>query len=407
MYINRHAEESVRKLADMFGAVLVIGPRQVGKTTMLKRVASKAEYVTLDDPLLLATAIEQSGTFFKDNPPPVFIDEIQYAPKLFPQIKIIIDREKKKGQFFMSGSQQFQLMEHVSESLAGRLGLLTLLGLSMREKQGIEFSEPFLPTDEYFTVRKKNARELSYDEVWANIHRGSMPELSTNENFDWQMFYGAYVKTYIERDVRRLTQVGDEVKFLHFMTVAASCTGQLLNLASLARDVGISPPTAERWLSILVTSNIIYLLKPYSNNITKRTVKTPKLYFLDTGLAAYLTRWNTADVLKNGAMAGAFFETFVLAEIIKSYYNRGILDLPFYFYRDKNMNEIDLLIEDNGILYPLEMKKHADPQKKNVSAFALLDKIPNIKRGSGGVVCMYDNLITLKDSDRAIPMKYL
>ena len=407
MYINRHAEESVRKLAEMFGAVLVIGPRQVGKTTMLKRVASKTEYVTLDDPMLLAAATEQSGTFFKDNPPPVFVDEIQYAPKLFPQIKIIIDREKKKGQFFMSGSQQFQLMENVSESLAGRLGLLTLLGLSMREKQGIEFSEPFLPTAEYFTVRKKNAREISYDGVWAIIHRGSMPELSTNENYDWQMFYGAYVKTYIERDVRQLTQVGDEVKFLHFMTVVASYTGQLLNLASLARDVSISPPTAERWLSILVTSNIVYLLKPYSNNITKRTVKTPKLYFLDTGLAAYLTRWNTVDVLKSGAMAGAFFETFVLAEIIKSYYNRGILDLPLYFYRDKNMNEIDLLIEDNGTLYPLEMKKHADPQKKDISAFALLDKIPNIKRGSGGIVCMYDNLITLKDSDRVIPVKYL
>jgi len=391
----------------MFGAVLVTGPRQVGKTTMLKMVASEAGYVTLDDPLLLAVATEQSGTFFKDNPPPVFVDEIQYAPQLFPQIKIIIDREKRKGLFFMSGSQQFQLMNNVSESLAGRLGLLTLLGLSMREKQGVEFSEPFLPTDEYFAARKKNASEFSYDEVWATIHRGSMPELSTKENYDWQMFYGAYVKTYIERDVRRLTQVGDEIKFLHFMTVAASCTGQLLNLASLARDVGISPPTAERWLSILVTSNIVYLLKPYSNNITKRTVKTPKLYFLDTGLAAYLTRWNTADVIKNGAMAGAFFETFVLTEIIKSYYNRGVLDLPLYFYRDKNMNEIDLLIEDNGTLYPIEMKKYADPQKKDVTSFALLDNIPNVKRGSGGVVCLYDNLITLKDSDRVIPVKYL
>lgn len=407
MYINRHAEESVRKLSSMFGAVLVTGPRQAGKTTMLKKVAEKAGYVTLDDPLLLAAATEQSGTFFKDNPPPVFVDEIQYAPKLFSQIKIIIDRDKKKGQFFMSGSQQFQLMENVSESLAGRLGLLTLLGLSMREKQSVDFSEPFLPTDEYFAARNKSVIELSYDEVWENIHRGSMPELCANKDFDWQMFYGAYVRTYIERDVRRLTQVGDEVKFLRFMTVAASCTGQLLNLASLARDVGVSPPTAERWLSILVTSNIIYLLKPYSNNITKRTVKTPKLYFLDTGLAAYLTKWNTADVLKNGAMAGAFFENFVIAEIIKSYYNKGILELPLYFYRDKNMNEIDLLIEGNGTLYPLEMKKHADPQRKDIAAFDLLNKIPAVKRGPGGVICMYDNLITLKDNDRVIPVKYL
>lgn len=407
MYIKRHAEEAVRKLSKMFGAILVTGPRQVGKTTMLKNVAENATYVTLDDPLLLTTAIEQSGTFFKDNPPPVFIDEIQYAPNLFPQIKIIIDRDKNKGQFFMSGSQQFHMMKNVSESLAGRLGLLTLLGLSMREKQDIGFLQAFLPTDNYFAARRQNSKELPYDDVWYNIHRGSMPELYTNEDFDWQMFYGAYVKTYIERDVHELTQVGDEVKFLHFMTVAASCIGQLLNLASLARDVGISQPTAERWMSILVTSNIVFLLKPYSNNITKRTVKTPKLYFLDTGLAAYLTKWNTPDVLKNGAMAGAFFEAFVISEIIKSYYNKGILELPLYFYRDKNMNEIDLLIEDNGILYPLEMKKHADPQKKDIASFNQLDKIPSVKRGPGGVICLYDNLITLKDNDHVIPVKYL
>jgi len=407
MYIKRHAEEAVRKLSKMFGAVLVTGPRQVGKTTMLKKVIDDAAYVTLDDPLLLTSAIEQSGTFFKDNPPPVFIDEIQYAPNLFPQIKIIIDRDKKKGQFFMSGSQQFHMMKNVSESLAGRLGLLTLPGLSIREKQGIEFSEAFLPTDDYFTARRKSIKELHYDDVWYNIHRGSMPELYTNKDYDWQMYYGAYVKTYIERDVRDLTQVGDEVKFLQFMMVAASHMGQLLNMASIARDVGISQPTAERWMSVLVTSNIVYLLKPYSNNITKRTVKTPKLYFLDTGLAAYLTKWNTPDVLKNGAMAGAFFETFAISEIVKSYYNKGILDLPLYFYRDKNMNEIDLLIEDNGKLYPLEMKKHADPQKKDIAVFSLLDKIPSVTRGPGGVICLYDNLITLKDNDRVIPIKYL
>lgn len=407
MYIKRHAEKAIGQLSRMFGTVLVTGPRQVGKTTMLKNVAKHAAYVTLDDPLLLVAAREQSRTFFKDNPPPVFIDEVQYAPHLFPQIKMIIDQDKKKGQFYLSGSHQFHMMKNVGESLAGRLGLLTLLGLSMREKQGIDFSEAFLPTEAYFTARKQNSKELSYDDVWYNIHRGSMPELYANEDFDWQMFYGAYVKTYIERDVRELTQVGDEVKFLHFMTVAAGSTGQLLNLASLARDVGISQPTAERWLSILVTSNIVYLLQPYANNITKRTVKTPKLYFLDTGLAAYLTKWNTPDVLKNGAMAGSFFETFVISEISKSYYNKGILELPFYFYRDKNMNEIDLLIEDNGILYPLEMKKHADPQKRDIAAFKQLDKIPSVKRGPGGVICLYDNLITLQDNDRVIPVKYL
>ncbi len=320
---------------------------------------------------------------------------------------MLIDKNKKKGQFFMCGSQQFQMMKGVSESLSGRVGLLTLLGLSLRERYEIKDDTPFLPTDEYFAERKKQLPDISYDDVWNIIHRGSMPELCSNPDFNWQMYYGAYVRTYIERDVQDLSEVGDAVKFTRFMTAVAALTGQLVNLASIARDVGISQPTADRWLSILMASNIVYLLKPYSNNITKRAIKTPKLYFLDTGLAAYLTKWNTAEVLKNGAMAGAFFESFVISEIIKSYYNKGIVDPPLYFYRDKDMNEIDLLIEQDGALYPLEMKKHADPQKKDVAAFSMLDKIPDIKRGSGGVICLYDNLITLKGDDHVIPVQYL
>lgn len=407
MYIKRHAEQTVNNLAKMFGAILVSGPRQVGKTTMLQNITRDLSYAALDDLILLASAREESGTFFKDNPPPIFIDEIQKAPELFPQIKIILDRDHKKGQFFMCGSQQFQMMKGVSESLSGRIGLVTLLGFSLRESHNIDFDIPFLPTDDYFSARKQQSADISYDEIWHTIHRGSMPELFDNPDYDWQMFYGAYVRTYIERDVRDLTEIGDTIKFARFMTATAASTGQLLNLASLARDVGISQPTAERWLSILVASNVVYLLQPYFNNITKRAVKTPKLYFLDTGLAAYLTRWNTPDVLKSGAMAGAFFENFVIAEIIKSYYNKGVLEPPLYFYRDKDMNEIDLLIEDGGMLYPLEMKKHADPQKKDVDVFALIDKIPNVKRGPGGVVCLYDKLITLKGNDRVIPIKYL
>ncbi len=406
-YIKRHAESTVQQLSKMFGAILVAGPRQVGKTTMLKEITQNINYATLDDMIMLVSAQEESGTFFKDNPPPVFIDEIQKAPGLFSQIKMIIDQNQKKGQFFMCGSQQFQMMKGVSESLSGRIGLVTLLGFSLREKYGINNNTPFLPTDAYFDERKKELADISYDDIWSIIHRGSMPELSENTDFDWQMFYGAYVRTYIERDVRELSEVGDIVKFTRFMTAAAATTGQLVNLSSLARDVGISQPTAERWLSILVASNIVYLLKPYSNNITKRAIKTPKLYFLDTGLAAYLTKWNSPDVLKSGAMAGAFFESFVISEIIKSYYNKGIIEPPIYFYRDKDMNEIDLVIEENGTLYPLEMKKHADPQKKDMYAFDLIDKIPGVKRGSGGIICMYDKLVTLKDSDRVIPINYL
>ena len=407
MYINRHAEKTVQELAQMFGAVLVAGPRRVGKTTMLAQLTGGMNCATLDDPILRASAEEESGTFFKDNPPPVFVDEIQKAPALFEQIKRFLARDRKKGQFFLCGSQRFKMMKGVSESLAGRIGLVTLLGFSLRESHGIAFDAPFLPTEEYFSQRKLHTADISYDEVWNTIHRGSMPELQENPDFNWQMFYGAYVRTYIERDVRELSEIEDTVKFTKFMVAAAASTGRLLNLSSLARDVGISQPTAERWLAILVASNLVYLLQPYFNNLTKRAVKTPKLYFLDTGLATYLTRWNTPDVLKNGAMAGAFFESFVVSEIVKSYYNRGILDLPLYFYRDKDMNEIDLLIEENGILYPIEMKKHADPQKKDVVAFDLLDKIPNVKRGPGGVICLYDKLITLRGEDKIIPVNFL
>jgi predicted AAA+ superfamily ATPase len=234
-----------------------------------------------------------------------------------------------------------------------------------------------------------------------------MPEMYVDKAQDWGAFYGSFVRTYIERDVRELAQVGDEIKFLKFMTVMASCTGRLLNLAAAARDVGISQPTAERWLSVLVASNIVYLLQPWFNNITKRAIKTPKLYFLDTGLAAYLTRWNTVDVLINGAMAGEFFETFIISEILKSYYNAGVLDAPLYFYRDKDQNEIDLLIWQNGALYPIEIKKNADPKKTDIAAFGQLEKLNGIKRGEGCMICMYDKLITLNGDDKVVPVNYI
>ena len=407
MYRKRLAEVTVNNLSKMFGAILVNGPRQVGKTTMLKKITKDIRYATLDDVIVRASAEEQSGTFFKDNPPPVFVDEIQKAPVLFEQIKMYIDRDNKKGQFYMCGSQQFKMMKGVSESLSGRIGLMTLLGYSLREIKDVDFNAPFFPTDEYFAERKKCLADVDYDEVWNILHRGSMPELCENPDFDWQMFYGAYLRTYIERDVRDLTDIGDIVKFTKFMVAVAAMSGNLLNIASLSRDIGISQPTAERWLSVLVASNIVYLLQPYSNNVAKRAIKTPKVYFLDTGLAAYLTKWTTPEVLKNGAMAGAFFESFIVSEVIKSYYFRGVLEPPIYFYRDKEMNEIDLIIENAGVLHPLEIKKHADPTKKDIEAFSVLDKIPGIVRGNGGVICLYDKLVSLTDKDRIIPVKYL
>jgi predicted AAA+ superfamily ATPase len=407
MYIKRHGADAINKLANTFGAILVTGARQVGKTTLLQATAGNLPYVTLDDPIMLTSANTQSGTFLKDNPPPLVIDEIQYAPNLFPQIKMAIDSKRQNGLFYMSGSQQFKMMKNVSESLAGRLGILNLLGLSLREITGVDFTMPFIPTDDFLDNRRTVVKNVDYLDVWEKIWRGSMPQMYAEPNTDWRMFYGAYVKTYIERDVRDLTQVGDELKFMQFMTVLAGMTGSLLNLASVARNVGVSHPTAERWLSVLTASNIVYLLQPYSNNMLKRAVKTPKIYFLDTGLAAYLTKWSNPDVLRNGAMAGAFWESFVVAEIIKSYYNAGVLDLPLYFYRDKDMKEIDLLINADGILYPIEIKKHADPSLKDAANFSVLDKINGITRGQGVVICGYDKLVSLSENVKCLPITWL
>jgi predicted AAA+ superfamily ATPase len=407
MYIQRHIQKAVSKAEKMFGAILVTGSRQVGKTTLLRNIKPDLPYITLDDPILLASATSEPGTFFKATPPPVVLDEIQYAPSLFPQIKMFLDSTGAKGQFFLGGSQQHHMMKNVGESLVGRIGILNLLGLSLREYNGIDFDLPFRPDDEYLEARKKCAAPLEYKAVWDSIHRGSMPAMSTGEAMDWQMFYAAYAKTYMARDVRDLAQVGDESKFLNFMTAIAAMTGQLLNHASVARDVGASQPTVERWLSILHASNLVYLLQPYHNNITKRAVKTPKIYFLDTGLAAYLTRWNTPEALQNGAMAGAFFETFVVAEILKSHTNAGILEPPLHFYRDKERNEIDLLIQRGQTLHPLEIKKSADPNASDMKAFAALDKIPGVKRGKGGIICLYDRLLPLAGKDMVLPLAFV
>ncbi|MGD9678460.1 MAG: ATP-binding protein [Vulcanibacillus sp.] len=405
-YITRNIETTVNKAAKMFSTVLVTGARQVGKTTLLKNMRSDISYLTLDDPMLLQSAIDEAGSFLKKTPPPLIIDEIQYAPNLFSYIKMAADESGKKGQFFLTGSQQFKMMKNVSESLAGRIGIINLLGLSLREIKNDNFNESFVPTEEFFARRKLSAKQSDYNEIWKVIQKGSMPAMYADE-LDWQMFYAAYTKTYIERDVRGLAQVGDEMKFLKFMTVLASRTSQMLNLTSIANEIGISVPTVNRWISILISSNIVYLLQPYYSNITKRAVKTPKLYFLDTGLAAYLTKWNTSEVLEAGAMAGAFFETFVVAELLKSYFNAGILDPSIYYYRDKDGKEIDILIEQNGKLYPVGIKKTSDPSKEHIENFKIFEKFKDITVGTGGVICMYEKSIQLNDKNVTIPITWL
>ena len=403
-YIKRLAENVIKKQEKMFKTILVTGARQVGKTTMLKNVKPDINYITLDDMILNQSALEEPELFLKSNKPPIIIDEIQYAPNLLRYIKINVDNTEKKGMYYLTGSQQFNLMKNVSESLAGRVGILNLLGLSLREIKEINFNKPFIPTQEYLEKKEKVNKEISYDEIWDIIYKGSMPVLYKEQN-DIEMFYAMYVSTYIERDVRSLTQVGDTISFLKFMTALASRIGQLLNLNSIANEIGISIPTAQRWLSILVSSNIIYILEPYYNNIMKRAVKTPKIYFLDTGLAAYLTKWKTKEVLESGTMAGNFFENFVIVEIIKSFYNSGELRPPVYFYRDKEKREIDLIIEQNGKLYPIEIKKTAKPTKEMINNFKVLENVKEV--GEGAIICMYDKLLDLDEKNKIIPYRYL
>ena len=406
MYIKRHIEEVLRSAINEKGALCVTGPRQVGKSTVLKTLFTAHKELTLDDSRLLRLALEQPEEFFEQFEPPVFVDEIQYAPSLFPYIKIYIDKTGAKGVFLLSGSQRYEMMSNMTESLTGRINLIDLYGFSLREILGDDFRDKFMPTQEYF--EKRNPKSIKYNEVWEIIWRGFFPEI-VESGTEWARFYSSYVRTYLDRDVSKLGQVGNLLQFEKFMVSMAARTGQLLNIADVAKDTGVSQQTAEKWLSVLVASNIVYILKPYHNNVLKRLIKTPKIYFMDTGLASYLVGWDNSRVLQNGAMAGAMFESFVLAEIIKSWANsNGVTpNMNFYYFRDKDGNEIDLLIKRNGVLYPVEIKKHINCDKSDITAFKLLDKLTDMKRGDGCVVCMAEDVFPITGTDKAIGVRYL
>lgn len=409
MYINRHIESTIKKVSEMYSAVIVTGPRQIGKTTVLKEVCGKLKYISLDNPEVLEYAKNEGGLFFKTYTPPIVLDEVQYAPGLFPYIKMIADETREKKLFYMTGSQAFHLMKNVSESLAGRIGIIQMLGLSLREVRAVSFDKPFLPTSDYINEMEHETKELSQQEIWEIIHKGSMPRLY-HEDADestWRQFYSDYIRTYIERDVRALTQVGDESSFLQFMRLLAASSGQMLNYSRIAVDIGKSVDTVKSWVSILRTSGLVYLLKPFYNNFNKRIVKTPKLYFMDTGLVSFLTGWYTAEQLQFGAMSGSIFETFVVSEIIKSYYNKGYDDFGFSYYRDKEMNEIDLIIENNGALHPIEIKKTGSPNKLDIKSFIKLDGNGQKIVGEGGIICMAESTRYLTDTNRVIPLKYI
>ena len=403
MFIHRHIKNAFLERSKWNGAVIVTGARQVGKTSLIENLMPDIPKVELDDKLTLEMAKNSTSEFMELNPPPVFIDEVQYAPEIFHYIKMNVDKSKKKCQYFLSGSQPFRLMQNVSESLAGRAGVLTLYGLSLREINQETWDRPFLPTKEYLLERKCEHTDVNLKALWDIIWRGSYPELYEKPEYPWDIFYSDYLKTYIERDVRDLARVGDELQFIQFVRVLAARIGCILNLNDVAKEVQISHPTAKHWLSILQTSGIVHLLPPYHNNAGKRVIKSPKLYFTDTGLACYLARWNSPDNLMTGAMNGAFFEAFIINEIIKSYINSG-KEAEMYFFRDSNGVEIDLLIYENGTLYPLEIKCTSNPTPKMTKAFDIVSAIPDAIRGEGGVICLAKELLPLKNNDKIIPV---
>ena len=410
-YIKRALESNLRQSAKTYKAVLLTGARQVGKSTLLKHLFKK-EYkcISLDDPFLEEQAKTDGNMFLTLNPPPVIVDEVQHAPELFRYIKIRCDEADTKGLFFLSGSQPFHLMKKVSESLSGRIHIVELNGLSLREIQHDAFNERFLPTMDYIAARSKTAS--APQNIWEIIHRGGYPAVQ-DKSLEWSAYYADYVKTYLERDVRDLSAVQDLDCFRRFLVAAAARTGQLLNYSNIADEIGRDSVTVKRWISILEASGLVYLLEPFANSALKRTIKTPKLYFRDTGLVCYLTRWLTPETLAYGAMSGHIFETFAVSEILKSFANAGLDYRHFVsFYRghgssEDRESEIDLIIEENGILYPIEIKQGTNVKATNTKAFQILDKIKSSKRGSGAIVCNCPQPGRLRENVLQIPVWYI
>lgn len=385
--IKRALESTILDISKQFPVVMLTGARQVGKTTLLKMLDPSRRFITLDDPIVRKLAVSDPALFLQTYQPPVIIDEFQYAPQLLEHIKLMVDaRPEEMGLYWLTGSQQFQLMKNVGESLAGRVGILSLGGIVQSEELS----------------RKSLDKADDAMAIFQRIQRGSYPALVSGRVKDVQVFYGSYVKTYIERDVREITKIADELQFLQFLKVIAARTANLLNLSEVARDVGISQPTARAWLSILESCGLVYLLRPYSANITSRIVKTPKVYFMDTGLCSYLTGWTSAQTLASGAMSGAMLETFVVSEIIRKFWNSG-REAPVWFYRDKAGTEIDLLVEQDGVLNPIEIKKSASPSLKDVKAFAKVAS-EGVKLGNGTLVCLVESPVPLSRNVQVLPV---
>lgn len=405
-YINRDIEEKILALSKEYACILITGPRQVGKTTLLREgMEWERNYVTLDDLEERRLAKNEPALFLQiHNAPeyPILIDEVQYAPELFSYIKIAIDNGAAPGSFWLTGSQAFKMMELAQESLAGRAALLHMPSLSQHEIYGAGENMPFHVDFATLKERKQTGSPANMQEIYERIWKGSMPGHVSGKYTDRDVFYSSYLQTYIERDVSELISNVDKLQFQDFIRAAACRAGQMLNVHDIAQDVGVSDSTAKRWLQVLEKSDIIFYLRPYSNNLLKRTIKTPKMYFFDTGLVAYLTRYSSPDILQNGAINGAILENYVVSEIRKSYHNAAKECLMWY-YRDKDNNEIDMILESDGQLHPLEIKRSMNPGSELIGAFDVLDK-GSVPRGKGAILCMRPELSAINADNYIVPI---
>ena len=404
-YISRHMESRILELSQSYSAILLTGPRQAGKTTMLRELMAKESagrrYVTLDDLNEREMAKNDPALFLQLHKPPILIEEVQYAPELFPYIKIYIDQHHNPGDFWMTGSQFFRLMRGVQESLAGRVALLHMSPLSQREINGAP-CVPFTTDLERLLAERDQMQPVPAPELFSRIWRGSMPGIISGQTPDRNVFYSSYLSTYVERDARELSGSMDALKFNRFLTAVAARTSQLLNYSALAEDADIDIQTSKAWINMLETLGIIFLLHPYADNVLKRTIKTPKVYFYDTGLVCYLTRWSSPEVAESGAMNGALLENFTVSEIMKGYQNAG-LEPCLYFYRDRDAKEIDVILEGDGKLCPLEIKKTATPDKRLTRVFGVIDESP-LQLGTGAILCMADALSAFDSSNLIVPI---
>ena len=406
-YIKRDMEKIVVKLSEQYPAILITGPRQVGKTTMLQNLMEGTDrtYVSLDDLNIRALAKSDPAMFFQLYKTPIFIDEVQYALELFTYIKIMVDKNHQPGEFWLTGSQIFKLMQGVQESLAGRVAVLNLSSLSQNEIYNVSSNVPFTTDFKVLSDRQKVIKPANTPEIFQRIFMGGMPAIVSGKYKDGNIFYMSYLSTYLERDVKELSGSMESLKFLKLITAVACRTSQIVNYADIARDADINQVTAKNWMAILETLGIIFYLHPYSNNILKRVIKTPKLYFYDTGLCSYLTKWSSPETLESGAMNGAVLENYVVSEIFKSYNNSA--KTPYiYYYRDKDMKEIDLIIEADGKLSPIEIKKTASPSSQLTHVFKTLDR-SSIERGNGAVLCMKEDLMAFDSQNYIIPIRLI